>query len=593
MIVKMKKVTLLVSKKHQESALNALRKLGVLHIKNLKQPACGELTILEQEISDLDKTLAIISNLKAEQQTQPEEDTETVQSYMEEAISLENRRQINLAKLEELQAKLEWFNLWGDISKACVEELNKNGIFIRLYIFPKKDLENLLKDRFIFVIKEDKSYAYVAIISQSKEQRLEYKQEEIPSISLAEVNNIILELKYKTDYIRDKLAKFSTYKAVFVRYRERLVKEVEFHKAKHGMLSEEVVCWLEGFCPEESARSLVEAASDNGWGYIGRKPDDPSEVPTLIRNPRWLKIINPVFKFMGTVPGYNEFDISLWFLFFFGLFFAMIIGDAGYGVILLLLSLFARRKFKDAAGEPFILLYVLSTATIIWGAATGVWFGYEKIAKLPFFNAMVIGRINSFVDGNQIFMMYLCFIIGLIHLSIAHLILAFKIINSVVALAQLGWIAILSCLFFIAGNLVLDKPVPSYASVLFIAGALAVVLFSNPQKNILKGIAVSLADLPLKVISSFSDIVSYIRLFAVGTATVVVAQSFNEMALGFGMSSVLSGLIAALILFAGHTLNILLGLMSVVVHGIRLNMLEFSGHLNMQWMGKTFRPFRE
>jgi V/A-type H+-transporting ATPase subunit I len=100
-----------------------------------------------------------------------------------------------------------------------------------------------------------------------------------------------------------------------------------------------------------------------------------------------------------------------------------------------------------------------------------------------------------------------------------------------------------------------------------------------------------MAELPLGVISSFSDIVSYLRLFAVGFATVVVAESFNNMALGGGISGVLSGIAAVLILFLGHTLNILLGCMAVIVHGIRLNMLEFSGHLGMQWSGKKYEPF--
>jgi V/A-type H+-transporting ATPase subunit I len=128
---------------------------------------------------------------------------------------------------------------------------------------------------------------------------------------------------------------------------------------------------------------------------------------------------------------------------------------------------------------------------------------------------------------------------------------------------------------------------------IFLAGCLAVLLFTNFQKNIAKGMLQSLSNLPLNIISSFSDVVSYLRLFAVGYATVTVASSFNGMALQMGFNSILSGLIGALILFLGHSLNIILALMSVVVHGIRLNMLEFSGHMGMQWSGKAYKPFRE
>jgi len=100
-------------------------------------------------------------------------------------------------------------------------------------------------------------------------------------------------------------------------------------------------------------------------------------------------------------------------------------------------------------------------------------------------------------------------------------------------------------------------------------------LFSYPKKNIFKGALLSLADLPLKVINSFSDVVSYLRLFAVGYATVAVAMAFNNMALELGVNSIFSGIVAVFILLLGHTLNILLALMAVIVHGIRLNMLEF------------------
>jgi V/A-type H+-transporting ATPase subunit I len=205
----------------------------------------------------------------------------------------------------------------------------------------------------------------------------------------------------------------------------------------------------------------------------------------------------------------------------------------------------------------------------------------------------VIEQINSFAENNTLFMMYLCFLIGIIHLSIAHVLNAVKMINSLKVLAEVGWIALLWTLFFVAGNLVLAKPFPFFTPYLFILGLLLTLVFSNFQKNVFKGIGTTMGDLPLSIISSFSDIVSYLRLFAVGYASVTVAASFNGMALEGGIHSILSGIIAALILFLGHSLNIVLGILAVVVHGIRLNMLEFSGQLNMQWSGRNYQPFKE
>ena len=124
-------------------------------------------------------------------------------------------------------------------------------------------------------------------------------------------------------------------------------------------------------------------------------------------------------------------------------------------------------------------------------------------------------------------------------------------------------------------------------------GVILIAGFSNPQKNFIKGIVISLADLPLKLISSFADIVSYVRLFAVGYATVIMASTFDNMAVNIGFGSILSGFAAVLILFIGHSLNILLGLMAIIVHGVRLNMLEFGTHLGLQWSGRAYTPFKE
>jgi V/A-type H+-transporting ATPase subunit I len=101
----------------------------------------------------------------------------------------------------------------------------------------------------------------------------------------------------------------------------------------------------------------------------------------------------------------------------------------------------------------------------------------------------------------------------------------------------------------------------------------------------------SFVMLPLDVIGNFVDVVSYVRLFAVGSASLAVAEAFNDMALAKGINGPVAGLIAAFILFGGHALNIILAAMGILVHGVRLNTLEFSGHIGMQWTGKKFTPF--
>jgi V/A-type H+-transporting ATPase subunit I len=124
-------------------------------------------------------------------------------------------------------------------------------------------------------------------------------------------------------------------------------------------------------------------------------------------------------------------------------------------------------------------------------------------------------------------------------------------------------------------------------------GSILVILFTDPQKNILKGIGSGLQNFLLSVVNSFTDVVSYVRLFAVGLAGVAVADSFNSMAMDSGFGSISSGLVAAAILIIGHSLNIVLGPMSVLVHGVRLNVLEFCSHIDIKWSGFEYKPLKE
>jgi V/A-type H+-transporting ATPase subunit I len=166
------------------------------------------------------------------------------------------------------------------------------------------------------------------------------------------------------------------------------------------------------------------------------------------------------------------------------------------------------------------------------------------------------------------------------------------------AFAQLGWLSMVLGLYFFVLNVVLDAkrfPVPSFSLPMVLGGLAFVFIFAQQEEGVnffkgaLKGLAGFLPTI-LSSISAFSDIISYIRLFAVGLAGVEIAKSFNGMAANFG--STVTGIVAGVIVFvAGHGLNILMSILSVVVHGIRLNMLEFSGHLGMEWTGIAYKPF--
>jgi len=590
MIVKMKKITLLIAESYRDDALESLRKLGVLHVEDVKPPVSDDLAAIEKKMENVDKALTVI---KIDSDQSAPSDAEPAEQIVEQIITLNHQRETLKRELEEKQEINHWFEHWGNISFSSIQSLRDSGIFVRFYVADRKAFQKIAADKNVHPAGEEQNTVRFALFSESADEKLEFKEEPIPEIEYIELKNEIESLSREIDEIAAKLDEFSSYRDGVKQYRTDLLKKIEFSRVRAGMGEETSIVYLQGYCPAENVDQIKQHATERGWGYIIDDPDDPAEVPTLLRNPKWVNMIKPLFDFMGTLPGYFEPDVSLVFLVFFSIFYALIVGDAGYGLVFLLGTVVLHLKKKDQLKDFIRLMYLVSSVTIVWGLITGTWFGAEKIAQLPILKLFVIEQISSFNPNSGDFIMRLTFVIGVVHLSLGHLITAFRKINSLTALAEIGWVLVLWAVFFVANSIVLGKEMSAATMPLLIAGVALILVFANFQKNIVKGMLLTLGNLPLDIISSFSDVVSYIRLFAVGLATVIVASSFNEMAIGAGIDSVIGGIFAAIILFIGHAINLVLCGMSILVHGVRLNMLEFSGHVGIQWTGKPYQPFKE
>ena len=359
---------------------------------------------------------------------------------------------------------------------------------------------------------------------------------------------------------------------------------LDFLEARETMGRAKRIAFLQGFCPTETVPRLRKAAADHGWGLAVSEPDEAEPTPTLIRNPAWVRPIQAVFKFIGLLNGYGEPDISSIFMLFFTLFVAMLIGDAGYGAIILLLTFIARRKIASSP-STLHLFYALGAATMGWGLLSANYFGVDLSKNLPSLSYLT----DEFKKDDNI--KYLCFLIGAVHLTIAHLWTGVRSLGTWQVLAEAGRIMIVWSMFLMAKMLVLNHDIPLLAvGVMFGIGLALVVLFMTPLKKF-KTEWYNHVMLPLTIISNFVDVVSYIRLFAVGFAGVAVASSFNQMAVSMGAGSLVGGIAAVLVLLVGHALNLALSAMAVIVHGVRLNTLEFSQHMGMQWTGFSYSPF--
>ena len=163
---------------------------------------------------------------------------------------------------------------------------------------------------------------------------------------------------------------------------------------------------------------------------------------------------------------------------------------------------------------------------------------------------------------------------------------------SLKALADIGYICILWTAFFLARTLILSEAFPPWGIWLFATGIVLVILFTNPQANVLRAIGEGLGTMALSLMNNITDVISYVRLFAVGLAGLAISETTNTLSSGLG-EGVVALVAGVVILISGHGLNVILGPMSVLVHGVRLNVLEFSGHANVTWSGVAFEPLKE
>lgn len=609
MIVKMDKITIIMHDSDRIQNIEELKNLGLLHVQTREVPdeSSDSLKINKKLIK---KALSFFPEDKHEKQplhSSRIRSSFSVNTALEYSKRIIRRYEIlnNMEEsLKELEKKIDNISLWGNFDPEDLELLKSKAVDIIPGTVPRKNNRIFQKKyKTIFLGKHKKNFLY-ALINEGEVPENLFIPFILPEKSLPEYildkKNLLSEI-YKISTEVKSLASHKSFLFDSLIYIDECL---EYNSVYNSLETNDVLTVIEGFAPTVERNAIRDFSDNSGWAAIFSKPAEDDNVPTLVRNKKGVNIIKPIFDIMGVVPGYREKDISFVFLLFFSLFFSMIIGDAGYGLIMLASTVVAvviRFIKKEKITDALFLMLLMSITTTVWGSITGTWFGSEKIAGLPFLKDLIL-RIFYVHDGNNDFNIILfSFTIGAVHLAIAHIWNIAKGIRNrsgLKTIAQFGWFAILLCGFYLVLNLVLSSekfPLPNYIFPVIGGGLAVVIIFGNQEGNFFKGILKGFSGLVttvLSAISSFSDIISYIRLYALGLASVEIAKSFNIMAESAG-NSIYGVIGGALILVIGHGLNIAMAGLSVFVHGLRLNMLEFSNHLGMEWSGIKYNPFRE
>ena len=620
-------------------ALKKLRKLGLVHIE-ITEGSGEKLESLKEQISLLESGIFVISEFVKKGAEQKSVSTKKALDKAEEIAELSEEKKILLAEQIKLSSELDRLNGWGDIFPSEIKALCENGVDISLYEMPKAEYDSLGDEVQTVCLERTKSSVKFLLVRTGNDgeeeiiSKLSFYCLELPKLSTTEIKQKISDTDERVAKINEKIASFAPYTDSMKTAVAALEKEIEFEIYSTGMANEALtdneknglsVAYFTGYIEAEKLDRLTSAAKENCWGIVASDPTEDDNVPTKLQNNKFVSLIYPLTDFLGTVPGYFEYDISGWFLMFILIFFGIIFGDGGYGLLISAVAAIPIVKSlvsKKPISPTFLLVGLFGLSTILWGTLTCTWFGLSPellpvwLQKLsipvisnvyadkiwyPFWTAGKAGLTTA--QNLQIF----CFTLALVQLTVAHIKGAARNRKSPKMLGDIGSILQLVGIYYIVLSLVVNAQVFSFGLVLggIPVGTVAIVLiavgfimgfvFSNYEGSIIKSILSSLTNIVsvlLGVVNVFSDIVSYIRLWAVGLAGAAISATVNELA-GPLLGNFLFMIIAIVLLVFGHGLNMILNVLSVIVHGIRLNTLEFSSHLDMSWSGHKFKPFEE
>ena len=636
MIVPMKKVSLVVMGDRKQDALKTLRTLGLVHIE-ISEGSGEKLAEIQEQIALLQSAgFAIGKDKKAEQKNIS---VQEALSLADEVAALDAEKKQCQAQRATLSAELERLKSWGEIDPETLTSLCEKGIKLSFYEIPKSEYEALpVEVKTVRLSATKSSVRFLLLESDTQEgdevSTLKSYRLELPALSTREMKQKLSQLGVRIGEIDQKIASFVCYTDSIKKAVESLEKEVEFETYATGMAHEELlpesgkgvsVAYFKGYIEAENTDKLKEAATKNSWGLLVEEPTQEDDVPTKLRNNKFVSLVYPLTDFLGTVPGYFEYDISGWFLAFILIFFGIIFGDGGYGLLITSVAAIPIIKSlvsKKPVAPAFLLVGLFGLSTILWGTLTCTWFGlpaqqlpqwlqslsvplisnvYADKIWYPFWTNGAAGLTTA--QNLQIF----CFTLALVQLTVAHIKGIARNRKSLKLLGDAGSILQLLGIYYVVLSLVVNAQVFSFSLVIggVPVGTVAIALigvgfflsfvFANYNGSVIKSILSSCTNIVsvlLGVVNVFSDIVSYIRLWAVGLAGAAISATVNELAGPF-FGNFMFVIIAIVLLVFGHGLNMILNVLSVIVHGIRLNTLEFSSHLDMSWSGHKFKPFKE
>ncbi|NOC45137.1 V-type ATP synthase subunit I [Ruegeria sp. HKCCD7559] len=589
-VARLKKMSLIGPAAKKADTLEALQTLGCMHVLPLVPPPNEPEKISDRGAREAYKALRFLVEVPEPRRQITRAPDFDMDRFVREVTDLMQRIRDTMDRRDFLAHRIAQVRPWGDLDFPPTDALAGNRLWF--YQLPLKHRDALSEVRFPWaILAEDHRYLYAVLISPDEPDDgvLPVPRTHVGSLPVHELEAQLEEAEIALEALEAERVALTRYLTLMRRNLSVAESAAELAHATQKVRDEEAVFALQGWVPVDQVETVLAMANAKGSAVLIEDPGPGDTPPTLLEQPENRRAAVDLALFYQ-VPGYQDWDPSVIVSASFAIFFAMIVADAGYGAVILLAVLAFWRRMDGTAGQRSWRLFglIISAVSMFYGVMVGSYFGVSPAAGSIWARLKVLD-LNDFGA-----MMMVSIVVGIIHLVLANALAARAAWGQRKAVANLGWIAALIGGFVLwLGYMNGKSPVPGAA--ILAAGIVAIVLFSSERViqrpmdwiwRLLEGVQ-SLAG----AMGAFGDVLSYMRLFALGLASASLAITFNDLAVS--VMQALRGpgiLFGLLILIIGHVLNFALAMMSGVVHGLRLNYIEF-----FKWglpdEGVIFRPF--
>lgn len=601
MIAKMTKVTFLVYYKEYDCFLKSIRDLGVVHVVTKAQGG-AENASLQESIrlsARYASAIKLLQGMGVPSVEACEGNADSGEQALRQTEELLHQSQQLAHRLQAVEKETAVLEPWGDFDPQNISRLQAAGYQTGFYICSEKQFKPEWTDLYhATVINRVGSKLYFVTITKGDAVlELEVETAKLPENSLSVLQQTVTDLKAQQETLQNKLKELAgTVIPDLQAAQHRVHSQIEFSKVvlSTDVLADNKLMLLEGWIPTERVAEMTEYLRSQEVYYETAAPVPGDDVPILLENKGFFRLFEPIMR-LYMLPKYNELDLTPFFAPFFMLFFGLCLGDSGYGLFMLLAvtlyRLFAKKL--SASMKPILtLVQILGASTMVCGLLTGTCFGFNLYdIQLPFFQTL---KESISLDNQQMFNLSL--ILGGVQIIFGMIL---KAVNQAIqfgvkyAISTIGWILILvstAVAFAAPGVMAMGGTL----HLVFLGiGVLMAYLYNSPDKNVFVNIGLGLWDSYNMATGLLGDVLSYVRLFALGLSGGILASVFNSLAVGMSPDNVIAGPIVMVLIFViGHAINIFMNVLGAMVHPMRLTFVEFFKNAGYEGGGKEYKPFK-